>query len=167
MDRNLDPEYTFNQKKMLQDFYFQAQNMLEMNRGEVVFQSYKTSNALHLLAKKPKHLGIKYETSRVYGWYKNRTGALANSFLISFLNNHIDKQDFLIIMRQCEIFLIKNTDLLDAIIGCEILEEELRRAAEKRRNNDGGGEEEFINMVKRKPDGTTYFEKVAVNYKNR
>lgn len=167
LERNLDPHYTFTQKTMLQNFYFQAPSMLEMNRGEVVFQTYKAAGALHLLAKKPINLGIKYETSRVYGWYKNKTGAMANGFFITFLKNHLSKQDFKLMMRQLEVFLIENTDLLDAMIGCEVFEEELRRREEKERNRQHGGAVETVRVIKRRPDGTTYYEDVPIKFYDR
>jgi len=160
LDRTMDADFAYQQKTMLQNFYFGAPSMLEMNRGEVAFTKYKDAGALHLLAKKPINLGIKYETSRKYGWYKNKTGARANDIFFKFLLSHVDRQDFELIMRDLENFLQLNTDVADAMIGCELYEEDLRRAREKVTESQ---QVLTTRVLKRGRDGRVYYEDVEIN----
>lgn len=166
-DRNMDADYTFEIKRVLQNKYHQAKNMLEMNRGEVAFQKYKDNNCLHLLAKKPVNIGVKYESSRKYGWYKNKTGSRGNEIFFKFLKSHIGRQDFLIIMKDLEVFLLENTDIADAMIGCEILNEELLKI-EQRAHKRETAPVETVRILKRDPStGKVFYQDVPVNYNER
>lgn len=165
IERNMDADYTFREKQKLQTLYGGAPSMLEMNRGEVVFTKYKDNECLHLLAKKPVNIGIKYETSRKYGWYKNKTGARANELLFKFLLAHIDRQHIPLIFQQLEVFLLQNTDVVDAMLGCEIFDEELRKMTEKSSRMSGmPGQPEYVRVLQRDANGNVYWEMVEVDY---
>lgn len=141
MERNLDPHYVNYKKVLLQRFYGNAKSMLEQNRGELVYRHYVDHGLLHLLARKPAHFGLKMSNKHIqYGVFRNevRLIDLGNSLFYDYIRNHIEKFMFEVGLEQMLSFDPKNVnnDMVDAIIWCEILNEEIRRRNKKQDNQE-------------------------------
>lgn len=122
-ERDSDPEDIVKNHINLQSWYNNAPAMLEINRGGVVLEKYKQRNRLDLLAKKPAYISKKFVNGDgSYGYYKNdHTTERGNSYLLEYLRKHSDEIFFIEIIEEIKNYLAENTDLVDAIIACEIL----------------------------------------------
>lgn len=122
-ERDSDPDAIVDNMILLQEYYNNAVAMIEVNRGGVVLDKYKVLNKMHLLAKKPIFLGkgfVKVDES--YGYYKNdHTSERGNTYLIDYLNKYSDEIWFLEFIEEAKNYLVENTDLIDAVVACEIL----------------------------------------------
>jgi len=131
--RSLNSEVVMNDIIRLQEWYKcnrfpkGALCNIERNAGGVSRKIYETRNKLDLLSDRPTHLGIEYEDKTVTkGWYKNeRTEARGNKFFIDFLLGHGEKIRFQRLLDELKRFPEGNNDLIDAVISCEILDNEL------------------------------------------
>jgi len=122
-ERNLDADALIRSNIVLQEWYRSSEfpqgapTMMEYNRGEVAMRIYKELGKDHLLADRPKNLGIIYEESikGKKGWYSNdRTIARANNYLVKNLTNYADRIRLLRMIEECAKFPNGNLDLLDA-----------------------------------------------------
>lgn len=124
MERDDDPINIVQQSILLQDWYNSAPAMLEINRGGVIKDKYKSLERLDLLARKPSLLSKEFKKSGdgAYGYYKNdHTGQRGNEYFFKYLRNFMDEVYFTEILEESKQFLVENTDLVDAIICTEIL----------------------------------------------
>ncbi len=121
-DRDSDPDNIVDEQILLQEWYHNAESMLEINRGGVTKEKYKNRNKLHLLAKKPMLIGkgfMKGEDS--YGYYKNDfTAERGNTYWLEYLRAHMNDIYFLELLEQAKNWPVENTDFVDAVISCEI-----------------------------------------------
>lgn len=125
MERAVDPDIIVTNSINLQDYYGQAKMLVEANRGGVIIDQYKNRGRLDLLARRPSALGKTFlatkEDMKSYGWYKNdHTAERANAYLIDYLRHNWDNIYFPLIIEEAKNYLVDNTDLLDAIVSCEI-----------------------------------------------
>lgn len=100
---------------------------MERNAGGVARKIYETRGKLNLLSDRPSHLGIEYEDKTITkGWFKNdRTEPRGNKYLIDYLLAHGSKIRFQRLLDELKRFPEGNNDLVDAVISCEILDNEL------------------------------------------
>jgi len=139
-ERNLDSDAVIDNAIMLQKLYKSKQfpegapTMLESNRGEVVLKGYKDRGEVNLLANRPDSLGIIYQNKKSgKGWSNNdKTGPRANNYFIQFLKEYADRIRLLRIIEECSAFPNGNTDVIDAIKSCEILEADLQEKDKKK-----------------------------------
>ena len=137
MDRDDDPINIVNQSISLQDWYNKAPAMLEINRGGVIYDKYKSAGRLDLLAKKPSLLtrDFKKSGSESYGYYKNdATGERGNEYFFQYLRNFSDEIYFIELIEESKQFLVDNTDLVDAVICCEIFNKQIVEKQKKDTN---------------------------------
>jgi len=122
-ERDSDPDLIVDNQIKLQSWYNNAPAMLEVNRGGVVLDKYKQLNRLDLLAKKPVLMGKKFVSNDAsYGYYKNdHTSERGNAYLLEYLRKYHDEIWFMEIIEEIKNYLAENTDLVDAIVACEIL----------------------------------------------
>lgn len=122
-ERNLDADNLIAANILLQQWYksvefpLGAPTMIEYNRGEVAMRIYKEMGYEHLLADRPKYLGIVYEEAikGKKGWYSNdRTIARANNYLVKNLTHYADRIRLLRLIDEAGKFPNGNLDLLDA-----------------------------------------------------
>jgi len=132
-DRDEDSSAIVNQIILGLRAYNDAKAMLEVNRGGVTKKEFKDSGFYHLLAEKPVLLGKGFTSGEgSKGYYKtDKTSELGNSYLIKYLNTASDEIYFPDIISQAKNFLVENTDLLDAVIACEIYEHQLSERYKK------------------------------------
>ena len=137
--RSLNSELVMNDIIRLQEWYkskrFQhgALCNIERNAGGVSINIYDKRGKLNLLSDRPSHLGIEYEDKKVTkGWYKNdRTEARGNKYLIDYLITHGEKIRFQRMIDELKRFPEGNNDLIDAVISCEVLDQELMEMDKK------------------------------------
>lgn len=149
-ERALDPDIIMHNNILLQDYYGKAKVMIEVNRGGVILDHYKQRNRLDLLAPRPSLLGkVFISGERSFGWYKNdHTGERANSYIIDYLRKYWDSVYFMEIIEEAKLYLVDNTDIVDAMVSAEIYH---RQIIEKGKRDTGPELEvkkiPFIEMV--------------------
>ena len=149
-ERALDPDIIMHNNILLQDYYGKAKVMIEVNRGGVILDHYKQRNRLDLLAQRPSLLGkVFISGERSFGWYKNdHTGERANSYIIDYLRKYWDSVYFMEIIEEAKLYLVDNTDIVDAMVSAEIYH---RQIIEKGKRDTGPELEvkkiPFIEMV--------------------
>lgn len=132
--RSHDANFVVGQMVLLQKLYrstrypIGAPAMLETNMGGVVREKYKQLGLDVLLANRPKILGEVFQDGKIVkGWHKNveKSAPIAIEETMVFLENygHLIIWDRLI--NEIRDFPTKNTDLLDAVISCEVLSKAL------------------------------------------
>lgn len=139
-ERNLDSDVVIDIAILLQEYYKStmfpkgAPTEMEANRGEVAMRIYKERGYSDLLADRPKNLGIIYEDKKSKkGWFNNdKTGSRANNYLIQFLKKHAANQRLIRLIEECFMFPKGNTDVVDAVKGCELLDAELTASENKK-----------------------------------
>lgn len=134
-ERNFSADIIATNSILLQDYYFGAPAMLERNMGGALKEKYKEYGRMELLSDKPMSLGIKFvDKNMVKGWFKNpKTSAKGNEYLIKYLLHHTENIWFERLIKELEEYLTgKNTDLLDAVISCEILDANMTRRNAKK-----------------------------------
>jgi hypothetical protein len=121
-DRDSDPDEIVKEQINLQDYYNGAIAMLEINRGGVVKEKYKSLGRLDLLARKPITLGKGFaKGDDSIGYYKNdHTGTMGNTYFLAYLRAHINDIYFPEFLAQAKNWLSENTDFIDAFISQEI-----------------------------------------------
>jgi hypothetical protein len=122
-ERDSDPDQIVSNMILLQEYYNNAVAMIEVNRGGVVLDKYKQFNKINLLAKKPIFLGKGFtKADGSYGYYKNdTTSERGNTYLIEYLSANSTDVWFMEIIEEAKGYLKENTDILDALIACELL----------------------------------------------
>ncbi len=149
-ERALDPDIIMHNNILLQDYYGKAKVMIEVNRGGVILDHYKQRNRLDLLAPRPSLLGkVFISGERTFGWYKNdHTGERANSYIIDYFRKYWDSVYFMDIIEEAKLYLVDNTDIVDAMVSAEIYH---RQIIEKGKRDTGPELEvkkiTFIEMV--------------------
>lgn len=135
-ERSLDPDIITRNNILLQDYYGKAKVMVEVNRGGVILDHYKIQNRLDLLAPRPSLLGKAFNSGeRAFGWYKNdHTGERANAYIIDYFRKYYDSVYFLDIIEEAKNYLADNTDIVDAMVSCEIFH---RQVIEKGKRDVG------------------------------
>lgn len=132
--RSLDSRYIVEQAIMLQDYYYGAKTMMELNAGGVAVREYSDLGRRELLAPKPTAVGIKFtddkKTSK--GFYKNdKVSPTLNKLYINYLKQYGDTVWFMRMIEESEEFLIENTDVLDSMQATELYEDHLVKTEKK------------------------------------
>lgn len=141
-ERTDDPNILVDKCIMLQTYYNNAQAMIEMEQGGVVFQKYVEKECKHLLSNSPDSLGIKYvKTEQHIGYRASKLGDKANGFFLSYLKNGgIEKIYMIRAIREAKQYGTgKNLDLKDAMRGCELLQANIiakTKKEESRKKNE-------------------------------
>jgi hypothetical protein len=102
--------------------YNHCQNMIERNRGELLYDRYSHSKNLNYLAHQPTAFGAKgFKRGTVRGVHKDGNNAerIYNAGFDYFRDN-MRLVDFPIILDQLRVFGQENTDVIDAIMMCEV-----------------------------------------------
>jgi len=133
-ERSLDADYTIDKAILLQDYYFKAKTMLELNHGGVAKAKYKERERMDLLAPRPSSLGIHFVSKKSgVGWFKEgKNTERANELLIKYLYKYTENIWLKRLIEELEMFLSKNTDLLDSVLSCEMYDANLNRLLEKK-----------------------------------
>ena len=121
--RSLNSSLIVSDVMTLQDYYNRCKTMIEMNHGGVAENIYKEKGRLELLAKRPDYLGIDFVNKKddMYGWWKNvHTAARAYDYLFEYLLDNMGKIYFKEVLAEIPDFITFNTDLLDAMVSCEL-----------------------------------------------
>ena len=152
--RELDIDRVINDMIIFQDYYNKAKTMMENNVFGAIKQAYRDRGRLDLLAKQPGALGINYAAKKEnYGYYKNgQTADRGVQLLVKYILKNYDKIHFMEFINQCGDFMVKNTDLLDAVVACEFYHEDIRVKGEKKIAKPEFRE---IYLLERGPDGRT------------
>jgi hypothetical protein len=118
----------------LQDYFNKAKVMIEVNRGGVILDTYRTSGRQDLLAPSPRSLGKTFfSKDRPFGWYKNdHTAERANAYLIEYLRKNFESVYFKEMIEEAKVYIVENTDILDAVVGCEIYHKDLMEKNKKK-----------------------------------
>lgn len=135
-ERAIDPDIIMDNNIRLQDCYGGAKVMVEANRGGVIIDQYKQRGRQDLLARRPNLLGKTFAATindaMAWGWHKNdHTAERANSYIIDYLRKNWDQIYFQEIIDEAKNYLVDNTDLLDAVISCEIYHKNLVEKSKK------------------------------------
>jgi len=135
-ERAIDPDIIMINNIDLQDYYGGAKVMVEANRGGVIIDQYKNRGRLDLLARRPSALGKTFVASqndaKAFGWHKNdHTAERANAYIIDYLRKNWNEIYFQEIINEAKNYLVDNTDLLDAVISCEIYHKHLVEKGKK------------------------------------
>lgn len=135
-ERALDPDIIMKNTMLLQDYYGKAKVNIEVNRGGVILDQYKQHNRLDLLATRQTLLGKAFNSGdRTFGWYKSdATTERGNSYIIDYLRKFWDCIFFNEIIEEAKNYLADNTDIIDAMVSCEIFHKQI---LEKKKRDRG------------------------------
>jgi hypothetical protein len=133
-ERDSDPDQIVSNMILMQEYYNNAVAMIEINRGGVVKQKYKDAGKIHLLAKKPIFLGKGFwKDDDSVGYYKNDiTAERGNSYLIDYLKVYTEDIWFLEMIQELKNYIVDNTDIVDAMVACEIMHKNIVKKFEKK-----------------------------------
>jgi hypothetical protein len=133
-ERAADPDLIMSNNINLQDYFGGAKAMIEINRGGVILDTYRTNNRQDLLAPSPRNLGKTFfSKERPYGWYKNdHTAERANAYLIDYLRKNFESVFLIEMIEEAKVYITENTDLLDAVVGCEIYHKDMMEKLKKK-----------------------------------
>ena len=133
--RILHPDTVFDDMYGAQVMYNGAKNMIERNRADVFIDMYRTREKWDFLADQPTFWGAKaYKRTAKKGWYKGTDNTeIAYNTFFEYFRRSMDKVWFEEIIDSLPSFVIQNTDILDAIVSCEIYHEQIRRSSESSR----------------------------------
>jgi len=142
-ERSLNYDYIVKNAILLQDYYSQddkftaailkkCQTMLELNHGGVAKATYRALERYEMLAERPGALGIHFVTKKSsVGWFKDgKNTERAHNYLIKYLYKYTENVWLKRLIDELEVFLVENTDLLDAVLSCEMLDANLSRISE-------------------------------------
>lgn len=126
-ERDVSPDVIVKNQILMQELYFGAPTMLEINRGGVIKDRYVSENKEHLLARKPTLIGKGLASNKTsFGYYKNDwTTQRGLDYLFSYLREHWDDIWFMEIIDELKVFMTANTDFVDAMMSCEIYQKHL------------------------------------------
>ena len=118
---------------LLLEWYNDAKMMIERNQGSAPMKEMKRMGAWGRLANEPAIFRSIRDRVIEKGYSKHGTNSehLYNAF-INYLTNYPECIDWLEIIESAETFLTRNDDDMDAIIGCELFDQEARYRAEKK-----------------------------------
>lgn len=123
--RTSDEKRIYNDVWGGQQLYNNCQNMIERNRGDVLYLQYKNDNNLSALAYQPQWIGSKgFKKNTIRGIVKDghNTEKIYNVGF-KYFREHMSDVDFPIILEQLRVFGMENTDVIDAIFMCEVMTE--------------------------------------------
>lgn len=121
--RTSDEKLLYREISLAQKAYNDCQNMVERNTADVLYLMYKYDNNLDALAYQPKWIGSK-------DWKKNKTRGVWKgggnedklyTAMFGYFRNYMHNVDFPVILEQLKVFGIDNTDVIDAMVMCEVL----------------------------------------------
>lgn len=132
-ERDSEPDTIVRNMILMQRWYNEAIAMIEINRGGVVKKAYKDAGWGKLLAKRPTFLGKGFvKDEEAIGYYKNdATSERGNTYLINYLTKHTEQIMFMQIIEQLKVYLVDNTDIVDAMVAAEILHMNIIEKAKK------------------------------------
>jgi len=115
---------------LFQKLYNNAETLVERNRAAVLIEIYKEKGWEHFLSKEPSKLWVRTR-NRVRGF--NKSGDSANIAVNALLNKLYDNAfiqslDFPEMVDDLLGFGVSNTDIADAMVGCELNYEEVIKA---------------------------------------
>jgi len=99
-----------------------CQNMIERNSAQLLYDRYSQNGTLNYLAYQPVAYGSKgYKKGTLRGIYKdaNNTERIYNAGF-DYFREDMQNVDFPIILSQLRVFGQENTDVIDAIMMCEV-----------------------------------------------
>ena len=117
----------------LQKYYNNAVGMVERNQGRELILQYKNDGDIAYLAKYPMILGqASFDKRETIGFHKDRWNAeRIYKFFFQYLKNFIEKVWIMLFINELPSFVISNTDLLDAVVACEVYDQDLQRKNER------------------------------------
>jgi len=120
--RTSDEKLLYKEISLAQKLYNNCQAMLERNTADVLYLMYKYDHNLEALSWQPRWIGSKgWKPKTTRGVYKaGNEEKLYNAFF-GYCRIHMDAIDFPIILDQLKVFGIDNTDVIDAMIMCEVI----------------------------------------------
>jgi hypothetical protein len=135
-ERAIDPDVIMLNNIDLQDYYGKAKVMIEANRGGVIIDHYRQRGRLDLVARRPSSLGKTFFSNQndalAIGWHKNdHTAERANAYIIDYLRKNWNEIYFQELIDDAKNYLVDNTDLLDAVMSCEIYHKHLTEKAKQ------------------------------------
>jgi hypothetical protein len=132
--RTNDPITIYQETMLMQRYYNDCQNLVERNEGRVLMDQYRAFGTWSYLANQPIIMGSKsFDRKAVKGFHKDRWNRdTIYNFFFEYLRNHCDKIWLLDIINQLPDFHINNTDLLDALVSCELFDRDQIKKSEKR-----------------------------------
>jgi hypothetical protein len=132
--RTNDPITIYQETMMLQRYYNDCKNMIERNEGRVLIDQYRQGGAWAYLASQPIITGAKsFDRKAAKGFHKDRWNRdTIYNFFFEYLRTHSDKIWMLEIINQLPDFHVNNTDLLDALVSCELYDRDEYKKSNKR-----------------------------------
>lgn len=117
----------------LQKFYNQARAMVERNQGRELILQYRNDSESAMLAKYPMILGqAGFDKKEQTGFHKDRWNTeRIYKFFFEYLKNHMERVWIIDIINELPQFVVSNTDLLDAMVACEVFDRDLQKKNEK------------------------------------
>jgi len=128
--RSMDARSMCYKNWLFQKLYNNAETLVERNRAAVLIEIYKEKGWEHFLSKEPSKLWVRTR-NRVRGF--NKSGDSANIAVNALLNKLYDNAfiqslDFPEMVDDLLGFGVSNTDIADAMVGCELNYEEVIKA---------------------------------------
>ena len=132
--RTNDPITIYQETMMLQRYYNDCKNMIERNEGRVLIDQYRQGGAWAYLASQPIITGAKsFDRKAAKGFHKDRWNRdTIYNFFFEYLRTHSDKIWMLEIINQLPDFHVNNTDLLDALVSCELYDRDEYKKSNRR-----------------------------------
>jgi hypothetical protein len=124
VSRAYDLEPIINQLILLQEWYNNAQNLIEKNTIGAALAIYRQKNALHLLAKTPKRFRAKTLRQVDFGLNKDANTSSLHQMVTSYVNANIYTIFSERFHKEFLDFPYKNTDYMSAMAMCEALHED-------------------------------------------
>jgi hypothetical protein len=121
---------------LLQKYYNNCKNMVERNEGRVLMDQYRQFGTWSFLANQPLITGAKsFDRKAAKGFHKDKWNRdTIYNFFFEYLRNHCDKIWFLDIINQLPDFHVSNTDLLDALVSCELFDRDEYKKSNKKKS---------------------------------
>jgi hypothetical protein len=130
--RNLNPDTVFTDVFGAQMIYNGCKNMLERNRSDMLIDRYRAHGKWDYLADQPTFWTKKaYKVQAKKGWYKGTDNTeIAYGKFFDYLRDNMDRIMFKEeIIDKLPVFILENTDVLDAMVSCELYHEQIRRTS--------------------------------------
>jgi len=120
--RTSDVDLIYSEVITGQKAFNNCQNMIERNSASLIHDRYSQDGTLNYLAYQPVAFGAKgFKKGTVRGIYKdtNNSERIYNAGF-DYFREDMHNVDFPIILRQLRVFGQENTDVIDAIMMCEV-----------------------------------------------
>jgi len=124
VNRAYDLEPIIDHLILLQEWYNNAQNLIEKNASGAALAIYRQKNALHLLAKTPKRFRAKTNRGTEYSLNKDTNKTSLHQLVTSYVNANIYNIYSERFHKEFLDFPYKNTDYMSAMAMCEALHED-------------------------------------------